>query len=89
MFKRKLKPDFTFREKNMPTIPFYCSFVAELQIKAFDLEHKGRMFQYHEMFMRANPCRQNITSLITNLKSTQIIKTEREKDTETLNPMLP
>jgi hypothetical protein len=47
----KLRPEFIFKEKNMPANPFYCSFVAELQVDTINLDHKGRMFQYHEMFL--------------------------------------
>ena len=64
----------------MPTNPFYCSFMVELQATDIDVEHKGRILQHHNLFLLANPCRKYITSLVTNLKSAVIIKTKREND---------
>ena len=80
----KLRPDFIFVEKNMPTNPFYCSFVAELQVDTINLDHKGRMFQYHEMFLLDNPCRPFVTSMVTNLNAAVIIKTSRIEGTNLL-----
>lgn len=79
-FGDNLQPSFVFNQENMPTNPFYCSFMVELQTKDIDVEHKGRLLQYHKLFLLANPDRQYISSLLTNLKSAVIIKTKREDD---------
>lgn len=78
-FKHQLKPDFVFNEKNRPHRPFYCLFVAELQIKTIDLEHKGRLFQYMDLILEANPCRKSILSFVTNLRTIAFAKSKRSE----------
>ena len=61
----------------MPRRPFYCLFVAELQINTIDSEHKGRLFQYMDSILEANPCRESIVSFVTNLRNIVFAKSKR------------
>lgn len=76
-FKHQVNPDFVLNEKNMPRRPFYCLFVAELQINTIDSEHKGRLFQYMDSILEANPCRESIVSFVTNLRNIVFAKSKR------------
>ena len=73
-----LKPNFAFVKNGERSVVF-VPFVVELQLdKNIDNAHMGKIFRYNIEILKANPRRQFITSVLTNLDTMYLAQTTRD-----------
>lgn len=77
----ELRPDFMFVEEFKQHL-VYAWFLLEIQkAQNFDKRHRNNMRKYNETILLANPRRNSVVSILTNLKLAMFFHTKRDKDT--------
>lgn len=79
LMQNDLRPDFMFVEEFKQHLVYSWFLVKIQKDQYFDQRHKTNMKKYNETILLANPCRDFVVSILTNLNSAMLVWSKREK----------